>query len=116
MRIFVVFTEIVLLIIVLRSPFVQSLFFDMQQTLSEWFVDLTDIPEQHALNELRDTLSTELAPLKPYQKEYLLEITRTKSNLKRFDRMYCQTQDINPNFKGKEREKLCSYIHQIKFL
>lgn len=115
MRIFVVFAEIVLLIIVLRSPFVQYLFSDMQQTVSDWFISLSEIPEQQALQQLRDRILIELAPLKSYQKEYLMEITQTKSSLKRFDRMYCQTQDINPNFVGQERIKLCSFIRQSGF-
>jgi len=116
MRFFILFVEIVLLIIVLRSPFAQYLFSDIQNSLSNWFVSISEVPEQKALAELRNTVLTQLAPLKPYQQEYLMEITSSSSNLKGFDRKYCQTQEINPNFVGQQRVRLCILIHQSKLV
>lgn len=46
LRFFIIAAEIIVLVIVLRSPFVQYLFEDIQNSLSEWLVSIATLPER----------------------------------------------------------------------
>lgn len=116
LRAFIVFAEIVVLIIVLRSSFAQYLFSDAQRVVSGWFVTLAEMPEQNELEALRETVKQRLPPLRPYQDAYLSTITVNKATLKRFNTKYCDGNDINPNFTGTSRAQLCLIIKQSPLL
>ena len=66
-RFFIIAAEIIVLVIVLRSPFVQYLFEDIQNSLSEWLVSVATLPERKELQSLQDRINIQLSPLKPYQ-------------------------------------------------
>ena len=101
LRFFIIAAEIIVLVIVLRSPFVQYLFEDIQNSLSEWLVSIATLPERE-----------ELSPLKPYQQTYVQQITADSASVKRFYHTYCEKDDINPNFTGTKRVQLCLIIKQ----
>ena len=69
-RFFIIAAEIIVLVIVLRSPFVQYLFEDIQNSLSEWLVSVATLPERKELQSLQDRINIQLSPLKPYQQNY----------------------------------------------
>ena len=96
LRFFIIAAEIIVLVIVLRSPFVQYLFEDIQNSLSEWLV----------------SINIQLSPLKPYQQTYVQQITADSASVKRFYHTYCEKDDINPNFTGTKRVQLCLIIKQ----
>ena len=111
-RFFIIAAEIIVLIIVLRSPFVQYLFEDIQNSVSNWLVSVATFPEREELRSLRDKINIQLSPLKPYQQNYVKQITADSASVKRFYNTYCESDDINPNFTGTKRAKLCLIIKQ----
>ena len=112
LRFFIIAAEIIVLVIVLRSPFVQYLFEDIQNSLSEWLVSIATLPEREELRSLQDKINIQLSPLKPYQKTYVQQITADSASVKRFYHTYCEKDDINPNFTGTKRAQLCLIIKQ----
>jgi len=111
-RFFIIVAEVILLVVVLRSPFVQYFLSDVHHAVSGWFRQLHQLPEKRELDAFRQDVKTTLAPLKTFQKAYLQQITTSKVSLIHFDRQYCVGNDINPNFEGNERRQLCALIEQ----
>lgn len=116
LRFFIIAAEIVVLIIVLRSSFVQYLFEDIQNSVSNWLTVVATLPERKELHSLQDKINIQLSPLKPYQQDYVKQITADSASVKRFHRAYCETNDINPNFTGTKRAKLCLIVKQSRFM
>lgn len=116
LRFFIITAEIIVLVLVLRSPFVQYLFEDIQNSVSDWFISLSTLPEQRALESLRSDITTQLKPLKPYQQNYVEKITVSIDSVKRFYANYCEKDDINPNFSGTKRAQLCHTITQSSLM
>ena len=116
LRFFIITAEIIVLVLILRSPFVQYLFEDIQSSVSDWFISLSTLPEQRALEGLRSEITTQLKPLKPYQQNYVEQITVSTDSVKHFYANYCQTDDINPNFSGAKRDQLCHTITQSSLM
>ncbi|CAI3935116.1 hypothetical protein [Alteromonas macleodii] len=112
LRFFIIAAEIIVLVIVLRSPFVQYLFEDIQNSVSEWLVSIATLPEREELSSLQDTINIQVSPLKPYQQAYVQQITADGASVKRFYHTYCEKDDINPNFTGTKRVQLCLIIKQ----
>ena len=112
LRFFIIAAEIIVLVIVLRSPFVQYLFEDIQNSLSEWLVSIATLQEREELRSLQDKINIQLSPLKPYQQTYVQQITADSASVKRFYHTYCEKDDINPNFTGTKRVQLCLIIKQ----
>ncbi|MFZ8199148.1 hypothetical protein E5672_00530 [Alteromonas portus] len=111
-RFFIIAAEIIILIIVLRSSFVQYLFEDIQNSVSDWLVSVATLPEREELRSLKDKINIRLSPLKPYQQNYVEQITADSASVKRFYHTYCENDDINPNFTGTKRAQLCLIIKQ----
>jgi len=112
LRFFIIAAEIIVLVIVLRSPFVQYLFADIQNTVSDWLISITTVAERTELANLREKIDEQLSPLKPYQQSYIQQITADTVSVKRFYSDYCEKDDINPNFAGTKRAQLCLIIKQ----
>ncbi|GMM73112.1 hypothetical protein MTsDn5_30640 [Alteromonas gracilis] len=112
LRFFIIAAEIIVLILVLRSPFVQYLFEDIQNTVSDWLVSIATAAERESLTNLQEDISGKLSPLKPYQQSYIQQITADSASVKRFYHTYCENDDINPNFSGTKRAQLCLIIKQ----
>ena len=112
LRFFIIAAEIIVLILVLRSPFVQYLFEDIQNTVSDWLVSIATAAERESLTNLQEDISGKLSPLKPYQQSYIQQITADSASVKRFYHTYCENDDINPNFSGTKRAQLCLIIEQ----
>ncbi|GFD88503.1 hypothetical protein LHL20_16080 [Alteromonas sp. McT4-15] len=116
LRFFIIAAEIIVLVIVLRSPFAQYLFEDIQNSISNWLAEMATMPEREKLETLRIQINSQLSPLKPYQQSYVLEITQDATTVHRFHRTYCEKDDINPNFTGTKRAHLCLIIKQSPFI
>ena len=112
LRFFFIAAEIIVLILVLRSPFVQYLFEDIQNTVSDWLVSIATAAERESLTNLQEDINGKLSPLKPYQQGYIQQITADAASVKRFHSTYCENDDINPNFSGTKRAQLCLIIEQ----
>ena len=112
LRFFIIAAEIIVLILVLRSPFIQYLFEDIQNTVSDWLVSIATAAERESLTNLQEDINGKLSPLKPYQQSYIQQITADSASVKRFYHTYCENDDINPNFSGTKRAQLCLIIKQ----
>jgi len=99
LRFFIITAEIIVLVLILRSPFAQYLFEDIQNSVSDWFISLSTLPEQRALESLRSDITTQLKPLKPYQQNYVEKITVSTDN-----------------FSGTKRAQLCHTITQSSLM
>ena len=97
LRFFIIAAEIIVLVIVLRSPFVQYLFEDIQNSVSDWLVSIATLPERKELRSLQDQINIELSPLKPYQQSYVKQITSDAASVKRFHHTYCENNDSDEN-------------------
>lgn len=115
-RIFIIFAEVVVLVLILRSPFVQYLFSDIQNTVSNWFVSLSSLPEKRELAQLQDNALTQLGELRPFQQNYIVKITASKAALMQFHGTYCNSKEVNPNVIGYQRAQLCTLIDQSSIL
>lgn len=115
-RTLIIFAEVVVLIIILRSPFIQYLFSDIQNTVSGWFVNLSALPEKRELNQLQENAMSQLGKLKPFQKNYITQVTSSKASVKHFQKTYCNSKEVNPNFIGHQRAQFCMLIGQSSLL
>jgi uncharacterized HAD superfamily protein len=115
-RLFVVFVEIALLVLVLRSPFVQYLLADIQGQLSDWMLKIETLPHQQKLAKVRENVLHDIPTLKPYQRHYLDQVTANKQSFEHFYRTYCMKKEINPNFVGSDRVIICTNAKQSELL
>jgi hypothetical protein len=102
--------EILALVVVLRSPFVQYWFSGMQTAAANWMFDVSMIIDNKELADFRNEIAPHMQNLNSYQKEYLLQITESKYVLRNFDNYYCQNNDKNPFIFGASLRYLCSEI------
>ena len=116
LRGFIVFIEIALLIILLRSSFVQYWLSDAQRTVSEWITHIATMPERQELEDLRDSLAPQIAGMTDNQVAYLDNMLKDKASLLHFHRLYCQQQEINPYIFGSTRTIVCQRIESSQIL
>jgi len=109
----IVLLEIAILFIVLRSSFAQYLLNDMQQTVSGWFVSLSQVEEKQQLGSLNKTLAPHTRNLNKYQQEYLADITSDKFKLQKFYRLYCVEKDKNPYIYGPTLLFVCNEAAKV---
>jgi hypothetical protein len=110
LRFIVVTFEILALIMILRSAFVQFWLSDMQTTTSQWMLDLSMTIDNHQLAEFRNEISDHVPGLTEPQTEYLHRITSTKTELHKFNLYYCHVGDKNPYIYGTNLRYVCGEI------
>lgn len=115
-RSFVVIAEIIVLTIVLRSSFVQYLFADAQNTVSNWLVAIAEIPDQAELAKLNERVTPNFTAMRPYQKDYLDGVMQSRSGVNHFYELYCIKGDKNPYISGASLRYFCTSIQQTQLL
>jgi len=111
-RLFIVFLEIVALVAILRSPFMQYWFSDMQNTMSNWMTEISELADQQELGELRDVIAPHMQNMNTYQKDYLHDITSSKYKVEHFRQLYCEAGDKNPFIYGASLRYFCTEINR----
>lgn len=114
-RTVVLLLEIALLLIILRSSFAQYLLADMQHSLSAWISHVAEMSERKTLSELQGRIKPTIANLNEYQRDYIMDVTSSRSKLEHFQRYYCMSDDKNPYVYGNTRIYLCSEIRKLEF-
>ncbi|MDF2179057.1 hypothetical protein P2G88_12425 [Aliiglaciecola sp. CAU 1673] len=109
-RFVVLILEIAFLVVVLRSPFVQYWFSDMQNSLSDLMLEIALAGERQMLSGLREKVAPHIANLKDYQKAYIDDVMSSRAKLEQFNLRYCQAGDKNPYVYGNTLTYLCSEI------
>lgn len=115
-RSLVIVAEIIILVILLRSTFVQYLFSDVQLTLTNWLVEISQIPERAELNALKETVAPNFEAMRPFQKEYLDGVMSNKASLNHFYALYCMKGDKNPYIYGASLHYFCNAIQNTQLL
>lgn len=115
-RSFVVFAEIVLLIIVLRTEFAQYLLSDMQLSISNWMEEVASIPDKKELAELKKTVMPQFEAMRPFQKDYINDLLTNKAKVRHFHQLYCENGDKNPYINGASLHFFCSQIQRTDLL
>lgn len=110
LRTLVIAIEIGILLLLLRSSYVQYFFNDAQLGLSDWMTELSLAAEREELSGLRDAISPFTSPMRDYQQEYLSEVTSSKARLSHFYEHYCVGSDKNPYVYGNTLRSICSAI------
>ena len=110
LRFIVVTFEILALIMILRSAFVQFWLTDVQTTTSQWMLDISMTIDNQQLTKLRQDISAHVQGLTEPQTEYLHRITSTKTELKKFNQHYCRAGDKNPFIYGTNLHYVCGEI------
>ncbi len=115
-RFLVVSFEILVLIMVLRSDFVQFWLSDLQSKASQWMTEISSSLDNNQLEELRDTVKVQSLNLNEAQLDYLSDVTYSKVKLARFNQFYCVQGDKNPYLYGINLRLLCTEIQRTGLL
>lgn len=108
---FIIFIEIVLLVMILRSSFVQYMLSDVQAVVGDWFSDLSEAPSREMLASLKDEVAPMLVHLNDTQRSYILEgVISSSESVNQFYSYYCISDNLNPFLKPPQRYQLCVYL------
>jgi hypothetical protein len=110
LRFVVVTFEILALIMILRSAFVQFWLSDMQTTTSDWMHGISMTIDNQQLAKFRSEISLQVQDLSEPQTIYLHRITSTKTELHNFNSHYCRAGDKNPYIYGTNLRYVCGEI------
>lgn len=113
-RFLIVLVEIAVLVMLLRTSFVQYMLEDIQRDVTEVFTDISAKFEQTQLEGLRQSLQPQMAYMRDFQKDYIMQITSSKSNLQQFHHAYCAKKEINPYVNGANLNIVCHAISNAK--
>ena len=109
-RFLMVLVEIAALVMLLQTSFVQYMLEDIQHGVTDVFTEISLKFEQTQLNEVRQSLQPQMADMRDFQKEYIIQITSSKANLKQFHNAYCDRKNINPYVNGANLSVVCHVI------
>ncbi|WP_100656184.1 hypothetical protein [Alteromonas flava] len=113
---FIVFIEVVLLVTVLRTPFMQYWLGDMQDTATEWMTVIAEIPDKQEISQLYDNIQPAVGGMTEKQREYLDEVMRNRQSVEHFHRQYCVNGDMNPFIYGTSLRVVCREMTQSALL
>jgi hypothetical protein len=110
LRFVVVTFEVLALIMILRSAFVQLWLSDMQMTTTQWMHGISMTIDNQQLAKFRNEISAHVQNLTDPQTKYLHKITSTKTELNNFNLHYCHAGDKNPYIYGSNLRHVCGEI------
>jgi hypothetical protein len=110
LRFVIVTFEILALIMILRSAFVQFWLSDMQTTTTQWMHGISMTIDNQQLAKFRNEISAHVQNLTDPQTKYLHKITSTKTELSNFNLHYCHAGDKNPYIYGRNLRHVCGEI------
>lgn len=116
LRTLIIIVEIGVLLLLLRSSYVQYMFSDAQLTLTDWFMELSLAAEREELHELREEVKHVTSAMREYQQDYWDQVTSTKPQLRNFYRLYCIDGDKNPYIYGNNLRVVCQTIQGSSLL
>jgi hypothetical protein len=113
---FIIFIQIVVLILFLRTEFAQHFFGGIATTIVSWYQNVVELPERSKIIVLRDKFLRNNMILRPHQVDYVIQVTDSAEEIERFHRLYCINKDKNPYIFGDTLDKLCSDIEDSELL
>jgi hypothetical protein len=115
-RFFIIAFEVLALVTVLRTSFVQYWFTDMQTMLADWMLEVSLVAEKQQLAAFRAQIAPHVQNLNDYQSDYLNSVLHNKSSVTDFNRMYCEGHDKNPFIYGATLIYVCNEIQRTELL
>ncbi|MGJ8679324.1 hypothetical protein [Paraglaciecola sp.] len=115
-KFFIITFEILALVMVLRTSFVQFWLSDLQSSTADWMLELSMVIDNQQLEKLRNEIAPHTQNLNGYQRDYLRQITENKAGLDSFNQFYCQNGDKNPFIYGASLQYVCSEIGRAGIL
>jgi len=115
-RALIIVLEVAVLIMLLRTSFVQYWLSDVQAAVSGWITVVAEMPEQHELSLLKDRLQPQIQNMTESQKTYLDSILASRLSLQQFYRLYCIKGDLNPFIYGPTLQTVCTAARQSSLL
>ncbi|MDC8829962.1 hypothetical protein [Alteromonas gilva] len=112
----VLIIEISILVVVLQLPFVQSLFADVQVSLSDWMTEIAMREERAQLADIKKGIAAQYSAMRPYQQEYVDSVLSTRAQTMYFYHAYCINNDINPYVYGATLASMCTEIDSSAIL
>ena len=109
-RFVVVTFEILALIMILRSGFVQFWLSDKQTSTTQWMYGISMTIDNQQLAKFRNDISDHVQNFTDPQTAYLYKITSTKIELNNFNLHYCHAGDKNPYIYGTNLRHVCGEI------
>jgi uncharacterized protein YjiK len=116
LRFLVVTLEVLALIMILRSAYVQLWLSDMQTSTSQWMHSIAMTLDNQQLTTFRNGISEYVQNLTDPQMKYLYKITSTKTELNSFYLHYCRQGDKNPFIYGANLHYVCGEISRMGIL
>ena len=104
----IIVLEVALLIMLLRTSFVQYWLNDVQSSVAGWIEFVAEIPEQHELSAVKDKLQRQRENMSTSQQAYLDSILVNRLSLQKFYRLYCVKGDLNPFIFGANLRAVCN--------
>ncbi|WP_124748980.1 hypothetical protein [Alteromonas facilis] len=113
---FVVFIEVVLLVMILRTPFMQYWLSDMQATASDWMTTIAEIPDKQEIGQLYNSIQPAVGGMSDRQRGYLDDVMQNRQSVEQFHRKYCVDGDMNPFIYGTSLRVVCREMTQSPLL
>lgn len=111
LRYLIVFIEILILVLVLRTSYAQNVLLSTQVSFTSWLSGVTETVDKLAMSELHSALAAVMKNMRPYEIEYIDGLLSDKARLAAFHSMYCIQGDKNPYVYGDNLVEMC---HKIK--
>ena len=115
-RWFIIFLEIAVFVVFLRSSFAQYMLGDARTEVSGWFEKVGDYAENQQLLSLQENLAPHLKLLTVDQQAYMNELISDKERMRNFSANYGHGTDINPYVFGETLDIVCSHFLSSKLL
>ena len=102
--------HIILIIWILQTNWARQLISSTFETVNNWSTAVVNVPEKQKLMSLRDDFLRNNMALQPHQTDYIVEITDSAEEVRKFHRLYCVKNDKNPYLYGFNLERFCQMI------
>ena len=89
---------------------------DMQATLSDWMVAVSELPDQHELSKLDDKIRPVMGGMSDTQRTYFDSVIKNRNSIQQFNRKYCVDGDMNPFIYGTSLRMVCREIQSSPLL
>lgn len=108
--------KVAFVLLVLRFLWAGDWFNYAATEIKSFYTRVVGTPEFRMLKELRQDFLHKNFALQDYQVDYVLEVTRSVEDLKKFHMRFCVEKQINPIIYGNQLNKFCTLINQTELL
>lgn len=111
-----IIVQIAIVVLLLQTSYAKTFFAELASTVSNWYESIVEVPERSKIVKLRDRFMRNNMSLKPYQTDYVIEVTDSAEKINQFYKLYCVKKDANPYIFGPNLAKFCLDIERSELL